>query len=622
MKKLLLFISFIPFFTFAQDLYMPLEYKKAYENNTRKKDGTVSDTYWQNRSRYDIKVTVNPETKNLKGESDIWYYNNSPDSLSEIVFHAYHNYYRPNSIKRGFFSSSSDNLVDEGMVLDLVVVDDTEIDVTDREAMPDQGTFYSIILSEKLSPSDSINLKINWHFEIAGEGFERSGAIEPNSMFIGYWYPEIAVYDDVFGWDQIVYDAATEFYHDKSDFKVEITVPDDFLVWASSEPVNADDIYPKDIQNRLKKARNSEDPVRIVTEKDIANGLKMKTNTWKYEAKGFPDFSFALSNRFNWNAVSYEDEFGKYFLHIAFDPNHPEFESVSRAQQNSLDVFHHQFPKYEFPFKYFTIFNGLNGGGMEFAGMANDESYSAEEYAAWLGPDITDFDINYGLTLHEMCHMYFPFMMGTNEKRFAWMDEGLADFAEYFIPSLFSGEWDKSYLGEQYVTPMMVPSYVAPDYSGINSYTIGSQAYYSLYHLLGDETFSKSMKAYMDRWKGKHPIPYDFFYTFNDTSGEDLNWFWNRWFFDWGYPDISISRVSDGKITLRNEGRKPLAVELSLIKEEDESMESVILSPEIWKDTDEHTLLLPDGDFTGYKITIIGGSDAVLENNYWPRRGN
>ena len=604
----------------AQDIYMPIEYRGSYDNGTRTFDGKVSDKYWQNSADYNIKAKVDPVNKLLVGDCQIKYHNNSPDSLTEVVFHAYHDYYKPGASRARFFAAGyNENLLSDGMVLELVMVANDTIDMKDKKKVQYNGTNYMIELAQPLPPNSSVNLRIKWHYSIPGEGFERSGAIDNSSMFIAYWYPEMAVYDDINGWDRIRYDASSEFYHDNSNFKVEIEVPENFVVWASVALVNKDEVYPDKVLERLDKAAGSTESVAILGAADYAEGVKMKSTKWKFEANEFRDFSFALSDRFYWDAGKYEDKFGYYFLNNVYDPEHTGSSSVIKAQQKSLEVFHNDFPAYPFPFKNFTIFNGLEGGGMEFPGMANNASNSGEEYSKWIGKDISDYEANLGLTLHEMFHMYFPFLMGINEKRYGWMDEGYADFADHFIPSLSEAVWNQTYLGRQYTVPMMVPTYTMPNHSSINTYTVGSYSYYSLYYLLGEEVFKKSMKEYIDRWKNKHPLPYDYMFTFNDASGQDLSWFWQRWYFDWAYPDLAIKDYKDGILIIENVGGRPLAFTLTY-KYQDESEDKETISPIVWKDKSLYKKeLSSDKEIVSIKLTILGGSDTTYDNNTWTK---
>ncbi len=622
--RILTMLCMLPFwFALAQttELYMPVEFKKAYENGTRKMDGTVSPIYWQNRSNYKLRATIDPTTRLLTGEAEITYFNNSPDSIRNPVFHAYHDYYKPTSKKAGFFAAPAANEAPhEGMVIDELTINGEVINLKDRNAATYRGTNYQVKLKEALVPCGSMQLTFKWHYVIPGEGFERSGAIDPTSMFVAYWYPEMSVLDDIDGWDRVVYDAATEFYHDYSDYDVQVTVPDNFTVWASVPADNPTEVYSKTTLDQLEKAKKSTEPVNILTEADFKKEAS-GTKTWKYTAKNFPDFSFALSDHFVWDAAGYTDKEGDFFLHTAYPAENKGFTSVLATIQESLKIFHNDFPVYTFPYRNFTIFNGLQGGGMEFPGMANDQENTGAMYTRYLGKEVTDFEANLGLTLHEMCHMYFPFMMGINEKKYAWMDEGQASFSDFFIPEMFSpGNNDQPYLGSQRVLPMMTPSHQMEG-SGMNSYNIGSRSYQALFKLLGKETFTKCMKAYMDTWKHKHPTPYDFFFTFNRVSGQNLNWFWKNWYFDWGYMDLGIKSVAAEEVIIENVGGRALPFVLK-ITYADDTETNVTMTPAVWQTSNTYSHKMKGNKKAIKQVDLVVefGSDADGKNNVWVKK--
>lgn len=616
---LFLWVLCVTTLSIAQDLNMPLEFRRAYENGTRRLDGSVSDKYTQNRSEYKIRASVDPYSKTLRGEAAITYYNNNPDTIRVPTFHTYHDYYKPTSRKSGFFNRGESPFSNhKGVIIEELKVNGEMIDLNNPNEIVYGGTNYTIRLKNPLPPKSTIQLFIKWNYEIPGEGFERSGAIDSTSMFIAYWYPEMAVLDDIDYWDRIVYDAATEFYHDYSDYDVEITVPDNFMVWASVPPSNPDEVYSPVIRERIEQARRSKNAVRIYSEGDFiktSNGKK----TWKFTARNFPDFAFALSDHFIWEACNYNDQHGDYFIHVAFPPHHPEFGAVLQAIEKSLKVFHNQFPVYPFPYRYFTIFNGLLGGGMEFPGMANNQEASGAVLSQFIGKKIDDVQAQLGLTLHEMCHMYFPFMMGIHEKKYAWMDEGFATFSGYFIERIFDRpQANQPFLGSQRVLPMMTPTYLAEG-SSINSYTIAAQSYIALYHLLGRDLFLKCLHAYMDAWKHRHPTPYDFMFTFNRVSGQNLNWFWKKWYFDWGYMDVGISALKGNVVSIKNIGGRPVYFQV-VTTFEDGSVITDEVSPVVWKTSDsyDHKIAAGKRKIKSVELKIPMSGDAVATNNYWP----
>jgi hypothetical protein len=186
-------------------LYMPLEFQKAYDKGTRKPDGRVSSSYWQNSSDYKLKARIDPAMKILHGEGLITYHNNSPDSIARIVFHTYADYYRRESRHDGPFSGTKVSETD-GMVITKLSLDGEICAITNKDRVTHNGTNYSIKLTKKLPPRSSLTIEASWHYEIAGKDFERSGAIDSTSMFIGYWYPEVSVRDDIDGWDEAIKD--------------------------------------------------------------------------------------------------------------------------------------------------------------------------------------------------------------------------------------------------------------------------------------------------------------------------------------------------------------------------------------------------------------------------------
>lgn len=602
----------------SRELYMPLEFQRAYEQGTRHKNGTVPPSYWQNRSHYKINASVDPNTRLLSGEAKVTYFNNKPDTLKMVTFHSYHDYYKPDAKKSGFFSAP--NQMDEdhkGMVIDLLVIEGDTIDFSDKKKVTYRGTNYTVRLKDPLPPNSSIDLDFRWNYIIPGEGFERSGAIDSTSMFVGYWYPEMAVMDDIMGWDRITYDAATEFYHDFSDYEVAVTVPDNFIVWASVAPENPDEVYSATILERLAKARESNKPVNILTASDFKE-KPSGTLTYKYVAKNFPDFAFALSDHFVWDAQKYGDDMGDYFIQTAYPLSHPEFASVMPTIERSLDIFHHTFPQYPFPYDHFTIFNGNQGGGMEFPGMANNQEVSGKLFEEYYDIKMSDQEATMGLTLHEMAHMYFPFMMGINEKYYAWMDEGFANFTDIFIDPMFPYENEEQrFLGSISAVPVMVPSYEHL-YSGMNAYTIGSAAYHALYKLLGSELFIKGLHGFMDEWKYKHPTPYDLMFTFTRVTEKDLNWFWKNWYFDWGYIDLGITEVDHNEITIENKGRRAVGFKMIVTMENGEVTEDEI-SPKVWKDDSSYRHIIKGNSqpIVKVEIRVPPFGDALSGNNVW-----
>jgi len=602
-------------------LQMPVEIKNAYTKGTRKYDGTVSPTYWQNHSDYTIKAKIDPKKRLLTGKADIVYHNASPDSLSYIYFHTYQDQYQKYGLLAEENGGKADpTLKNKGFKLDKFSINGTDINFKDNKdySFENESCNNYTKLPSKLAPGGNLAIHIEWHYTIQLHEYDRSGAIDPTSMFIAYWYPEIAVRDDIDGWDRIPYDASFEYYHDNSNYNVELEVPNTYLVWASVAPSNSNEVYPDFITKNLETAKTATGTTPIITEADLKKGIKTKSNIWKFNAKNFPDFAFAISNDYVWDAGNYTDNNGSYFFNAVYNPKHTGYKAVVETQVAAVKLFHNEFPKREFPFHHFVIFDGTMGGGMEFPGMANDMPMSGGEWEEWTGEKKSDFDVNMGLSLHEMCHMFFPFYMGINEKKYAWMDEGWATFSEYILEGDKYNNYSMYNAGKQEISPMMTPTYTQTEVSSTNSYTMSSMSYYSLLHLLGQEKFDKCLKEYMNRWEQKHPTPYDFFYTFNNVADENLNWFWNNWYFDWGYVDLEITGYNDGAITIKNVGGKAVAFNVTVIYE-DETETNETISPKVWQAGDTYTYVVNSPlKITGVKLKNIWGTDINAKGNTWP----
>ncbi|MDZ7624803.1 MAG: M1 family aminopeptidase [Ignavibacteriaceae bacterium] len=263
-----------------------------------------------------------------------------------------------------------------------------------------------------------------------------------------------------------------------------------------------------------------------------------------YKASNVSDFAFAFSDSYLWDGVRTivdSSNNQSVFVQAVYPVSSPDFYEVAEASRDLINYFSHEMPGIKFPFPSVVAFNNgrPGGGGMEFPMMINDGS-----------PDVWENTVS--LTAHELAHQYFPFYVGTNEKKYAFMDEGWAVMLPYkymekltgINSRLISTVGNYEYLaGTDDDIPMMIPSLSLPYNSYRNSaYDKSSIAYEILRDMIGDELFLQALQEYISRWKGKHPTPYDFYFTFNDVTGKNFNWFWIPWFFETGYPDLAIDR--------------------------------------------------------------------------------
>ncbi|MDH7604876.1 MAG: M1 family metallopeptidase [Melioribacter sp.] len=586
LKLILIFL--LPAVALAQktSLFIPVNFQKAYEKETRSYDGTPGKNYWQNRADYKIKAEVFPYERKIIGEEKIVYYNNSPDTLKRIVVKLLMDIYRKGNMRD--FQISPD-AVNEGVELHKIVYNNNEIKFDNKKDSPYRdGTNLFIPLSKPILPKEKSEIEFYWSCKIPDKSQIRMGAYDSTSMFVAYWFPQIAVYDDIDGWDVISYTGNTETYNDFGNYEVEITVPKNFVIWATGVLQNPEEVFSEKILEKYKKALSSDEIVRIIEESDYSGLITLNKEklTYKFKAEYVPDFAFALSNHYLWDASSLvvDKQTGRRaFISAAYNPNSKDFYQVAEIARKSIESFSTHLPGYPYPYPVMTVFNGQ--GGMEFPMMCNNSS-------------VPEIQGTIHLTSHEIAHTYFPFFMGINEKKYAWMDEGWAtmlpfDFqteqAEGYDPRTRNAQGYSEVGGTDKDLPPMITSYQmrGPSYRNA-SYRRPAAAYEFLRNLLGDDLFKKSLHEYIKRWNGKHPVPYDFFFTFNEVSKQNLDWFWKAWFFDTKYPDLSIklAHQKDNKveIVIFNKGGLPLPVKINAVY--DDNTEQIIYESkaDIWKD--------------------------------------
>lgn len=591
--------------------------KTAYDKGTRSTDGRPGPGYWQNRAVYTMTVTLNPKKRSLTGQSVITYYNNSPDTLKTLRFKLAHDLYRKNG-QRAYDLAAAD--IDDGVRIISLNVGGKVIPADQQRRA---NTFLDVPLENApMAPKTSILVQVQWSYTLpADEGAPREYATADGSVFfIPYWFPQVAVYDDLQGWANAPYNGMQEFYNDFSDYDVTVTVPKDYMVWATGELQNAAEILAPAVLDKWNQAHTAKDVVSIFTEADLKKGAvfnKLKQHNFHFKATAVPDFAFAASNRYNWDATSVvvDDKTGRRTLvSAAYDTKSKDYYKVCRIAADAIRLMSTWLPGYPYPYPSMTVFNGNDG--MEFPMMCNDASTGDRDPT--------------GLTSHEISHTFFPFMMGINEQNYAWMDEGWASFFDLNLTDSLSSVHGNTrgysnFAGTESDVPPMVQSRFlsSPAYRNA-SYGRPQAAYLGLLDLLGYETFHRCMVEYMDRWKGKHPMPYDFFNTWSATSGQNLDWYWKPWFFDWGYPDLGIQGVvqdeSAGRqyILVERVGAQPIPIQLE-VEYTDGTKEVFHQKSDVWRDG-KSSLRVFCAVGKKVKTATLGGlriPDTERKNNVW-----
>jgi len=570
-------------------IFIPRNILTTYENGTRSFVGKPGPEYWQNNSDYKIEVEVDPSTYLISGSEEITYYNNSPDSLKRIVLRLYPNIYKKGSARDFQISAEA---VDNGVLVNKISIDGKSINLNNQSIYRVSNTLAIIYLPEPFPPNSSVNLSIEWSFKITDKVTLRVGVYDSTTAFVGYWYPQISVYDDIDGWDYNMYDRLTEFYNDFSSFEVKIKIPNYFGVWATGELQNPEEVFERRILQKYFAAKESDSFIRIITSDDLKTSSIFKNdgekNIWIYKAKNVTDFAFAFSDHYLWDGLrAFTDSSNnkQVFVQAIYPAESQDFNVVAETGGTLVNYFSKIMPAINYPVSSLIVFNnGRSGGGMEFPMMINNGSTD-------------NIESTVGLTAHEMAHQYFPFFVGTNEKKYAFMDEAWAVMLPFKYMEEFAGINSRlistvaNYellAGTEDDIPPMVISLSLPYVSYRNSaYNRPSIAYETLRDFLGDELFLRTLKEYINRWNGKHPTPYDFFFTFGNVTGQNLSWFWKPWFFDYGYPDLAIEKVETVggklKITIQRVGNVPTPIKVKLIYE-NESTDEIYYSADVWKE--------------------------------------
>ena len=540
---------------------LPVEpvFQNTYQKATRSVNGKPGKDYWQNKSKYDLKVDFNPASRLLKGKVAVVYTNNSPDTLNEVWFKLYPNLYKKGTPRKSKIAESDlgDGVAIEKLNVSGNTISDYHID----------GTNMTVKVPPVL-PGHTINFDIDYHYTLNKGSHMRTGQVDDGAHFIAYFFPRIAVYDDVDGWNKYPYTGAEEFYNDFDQFNAEVTVPGGYGVWATGDLKNANEVFQDQIVARIESAEKKDAVIDVITDQDLADKKVTRNNafnTFKFEALNVTDFVFALSDHYLWKSTSLVVDLKtkrRTRVDAVFNPKHKDYYEVIDFARKTVSSMSFVFPKWPFPYNHETIFDGLDQ--MEYPMMVNDNPVGNREDA------IT-------LTDHEIFHTMFPFYMGINETKYGWMDEGWATIGEWLISPMIDSNMVDEYgiqptassSGSKDDSPIMT---LTPDLKGAgsftNSYPKPGLAYLFIKDYLGEELFTKALHTYIKNWNGKHPMPYDFFNSMNEGSGKNLNWFWKPWFFEGGILDLGIKAVdrTNGGYTIvvENKGIKPLPIDLTL----------------------------------------------------------
>jgi Peptidase family M1 domain len=615
-------IDFLP--AQSQDLYMPRNVKQAYKKETRSVDGRPGKNYWQNHGRYNITITAMPPDRNIKGTETITYINNSPDTLRNPVIKLLLNIHKQGAPREG---GTSPDYLTSGVHIDAFKANGQSTPVRND---PFVFTNIRVRLPKSLMPHDSVQLSFDWHYEISLQS-GREGMIDSTTYFLAYFYPRVAVYDDHSGWDQMNFVDSHEFYSDFNDYTVTLNVPKNYIVWGTGTLQQPEKLLQPKFLERFNKSFSSDQTINIVTHEDLAAKnvtTQNAVNSWQFKATDIPDMAFGISDHFVWDGCSViVDDVTKRRAgaQAAYNDTAADYHHVAQYARHSLEWLSHKWPGVPYPYEKTTVFQGY--AGMEYPMMANDETYGDTIFSRFVAE-------------HEIAHTYMPFYMGINETRYGFMDEGWATTFEILISREDLGveradEFYKQFRVSGWINnpspgqdvPIVSPGdNLSGEALGNNEYGKPSLGYLAMKDILGDEMFKKCLHAYMDRWHSKHPLPWDFFYTFNNVSGKSLDWFWNNWFFSNNYIDLAVKtavKTSKGfAVTIQNIGGMTAPVNV-VVNYADGTKENFHQTPVIWEKNQKEAIVNITTQKNVQSIVLDGGifMDADGSNNKWSAKG-
>ncbi len=595
-------------------IHVPVEIERAYQNGTRSRDGNPGPNYWQNTADYTIEVEVDPYNLTIEGSERVVYYNNSPDLLSTMNIRLLDNVFKRGALRGSRVNST---IITDGVNIKELVLNGKEIDLDSTNRVSYNGTNMLIGLEVPLEPGEEMEIQCKWTQEIPKNHDlnERAGAFDSTRIFLAYWYPQIGVYDDLFGWDMLEYNLLVEFYNNLANYNVTISVPEGYQVWATGTLENPKETFTAQTLEQFNRIGSSSEIVRVISADNLDMAYPTKKTAWRFKADEVSDFAFVLGTGYLWDATSLEVD-GRNVLIQSVYPleDSAACKDLISTHKKAIKHFSENIPGVPYPYPTFTTAIGTTLGGMEFPMMANN-----------MGPDLL-------INIHEIYHTYLPMYVRINEKRWSWMDEGWAEHTTHLVMKRFFGEpaepgnlfsankgWMRHHLGSFSDLPLMTSSqfYTQENY-GYLFYQLSATILSILHHHLGDDLFLKCYREFIERWAKKSPTPYDFFYTYEDVSDEDLSWLWQSWYFEFGKTDLGIGGVEDDHILISNLGTRPLPVILD-IEYLDGTTRVVSKSAKIWDGADPVIKLpIENGDQIKHINLNEDIADVNVKDNYFP----
>jgi hypothetical protein len=624
-----------------RDVPMTNSIRKAFEAGTRDFSGKPGPNYWQLETDFTIQVSLDPHTQTLTGSEKILVHNNSKDDWDRIVLRLDHNIFRAD-VPRGLSTPAEQT---EGMVVTKINIAGKSIDLTElrlgRNQAPRPGvtglkkTVATIYLAEPIKAGSKTELEIDWHTKLPGGpngvGHRMTQRFDSTLFQPTQWFPRLAKYDDLRGWETSPYLGPAEFFNNFGKFDVSITVPGGWIVSGTGVLQNPQEVMTAASIERFNKVLESDEETTIVAEEERGPGKATAAGeklTWRFVADKVNDFAWATSADFIWKGTRANIPGKGYVpIYMVYEPERARlYENAAKITRHSLEFYSDLWAPYPFP--QLTLQDGPSAG-MEYPMVINS---------------------NQGAADHEAAHQWWPMMVGTNETRYAWMDEGFNQYMNILSEADAAGTVASlDGLGQAYgrisgsedEAPLMWSANDAGSGYGFQTYQKTPLMLSMLGGIVGDDAIIQAMKKYTAAWAYKHPSPWDYMFFMNQELGQNLEWFWYYWLFTTESVEGSIANVSTAgsktTVTVKQAGQMPspvvLKVELEPGREEIQAMSNAIVLDDNtvvvtwpvdvwWEGSRTFDAVLDLGRRKIKKITLDPHGrfpDKDVTDNIWPR---
>jgi len=587
--SVLIIFSFTAYAAFGQSRYQPSALFPAVpllppDNEYRTATGEPGPSYWQNHADYVIDVALDDQKNVISGMATITYTNNSPKALSSLWMQLEQNVFKKDSrgisSKLFLYKNPEEKTADGGYEIEAVKLKDDAVQGNITYHVYD--TRMELQLPQPLKSGQKITFSIQYRYNFpvnyknADFLVNRTDILPTkngNIYAVAQWYPRMCVLDDVEGWNTLPYLGNGEFYLEYGNFQVNITVPSSYIVEGSGDLLNPEEVLTPVQLKRWQQAKTSTEPVQIRTASEVTEPSSRPKSkpicTWRFRMDNTRDFAWTASKAFVWEALSIPLSDGRQVMGSSLYPVESEKEKSWKRSSEYVKFTLQYFSEKWLAYPYNKAVNvASNLDGMEYPGMV---FCSAKDTANtyWM------------VVNHELGHTWFPMVVGSNERKYAWMDEGF----NLFIDNMATKDFNKGeFIGYKEIdsplpslfSEQLLPIVSRPDaIPGDQVYTIQYQKVAYLLALLrnqilGPERFDRAFRKYIADWAYKHPTPWDFFRSIDSSTGEDLTWFWKSMFLENYRLDQRVAKIESAgggknRITIENMERAamPLIVEIT-----------------------------------------------------------